>query len=116
MGSSFKVGDFSNEANGTLKNAYIQITSPSFGDVWYGGTTQNITWVSGNETGTYAEIELMDKYDNGIVVSTIASSTLNNGTYSWTVPLSLNDSYRIKVSSLDDLSVCSYSGFVSIMG
>ncbi|MBN1274608.1 MAG: PEGA domain-containing protein [Candidatus Aminicenantes bacterium] len=50
-------------------------------------------------------------FQGTILVETIASSTSNSGTYSWTVPktLSENKEYKIKVSCTDEPGICDES-------
>jgi len=90
----------------------IGVNSPYSGDTWYGGETNTITWNSEN-AGSLVKIEL---YRSGSYVSTITSSTSNDGSHSWTIPSSLttSSSYKIKITSISDSSVYEYSGYLTI--
>ena len=90
----------------------ITVTSPSSGDIWYEGNIYTIRWTS---TGSISNVKIQ-LYRGSSLVSTIASSTYNDGSYSWTVPTSLtpSTSYRIKISDASDPSVYDYSDYFTI--
>lgn len=76
----------------------ISVLSPNGGEVWWVGSSQTITWTSANNPGDNVKIEL---YRDATLVSTIVSSTLNDGSHPWTVPVSLisSDDHRIRIAS-----------------
>jgi hypothetical protein len=59
------------------------VTAPNGGENWPVGSTQTITWNSG-ETGS--NVTLRFSTDNGVNWATIIQSTANDGAYLWTVP------------------------------
>lgn len=74
-----------------------EVTYPTLANVaWSLGSTYNITWTG--FPGSYVKIEL---YRSSGLVSTITSSTANDGSYSYTVPTSLviDTYYYIKITS-----------------
>ncbi len=85
----------------------ITITSPDISDVWDIGSIQLITW---NSTGTITDVKI-ELYENSIFVMEITASTPNDGSYSWTVPVSLNESllYQIRVSDAVEALIEDYS-------
>ena len=96
----------------SIDERYIMVNSPYSGNKWYEGEAQTITWSSKN-AGNYVKIEL---YKSGTYVSTIISSTSNDGSYSWTAPSSLTSSsyYKIRITSTSISSVYDESSYFSI--
>ena len=79
--------------------ASITVISPNGREKWLKGTTQTITWTS--DLSGNVKIILL----NGRArVATIAASTPNTGSYSWTVPTNLADSnkYKVQITSVDN--------------
>ena len=90
---SFEITDNSGQAS-------ITITSPSSGTSWKKGTTYTITWTKSGNMNSRVKIRL---YQGNTKVLRIADSTANDGSYSWTVPGSLqNGQYRIRVKTIDN--------------
>jgi uncharacterized protein (TIGR02145 family) len=90
-----------------IKNIYIvpiniSVISPIGGEIWNGGHIHNITWNSSCITGN-VKIELVQ----GTNYSTIAPGVPNNGSWTWNISqnISNSDSYRIKISSINDTSI-----------
>jgi hypothetical protein len=77
----------------------IILTAPNGAENWIRGTTRTITWVSA--LGGNVKIEL---FNNGLLFSTIASSTPNDGSYDWAIPAdhTLGSGYRIRISNTED--------------
>lgn len=75
------------------------LTSPNGGESWMQGSTQVVTWASG--MGGNVKIEL---FKNGVLTSTIAASTANDGSHSWAIPSNqvLGANYRLRLTSLTD--------------
>jgi hypothetical protein len=92
----------------------IYTLSPAGGERWQQGTIQTISWTTVDGTmDDYVEIEL---YMNDYYDSTIVTSTINDGSYLWSVPTEQlpNSYYEIKVTSVTDSSVYDYSDYFSI--
>jgi M6 family metalloprotease-like protein len=82
----------------TVQSADMILTSPNGGEKWDRGTTQVITWLSG--IGGNVKIEL---FNNGVLSSTIAASTTNDGSHSWSIPTNQTpgSNYRIRITSVE---------------
>jgi len=101
--------------NSLADPGWITVSSPYEGETWYNGETYTITWDS-YDVGSYVDINLI--YDGWLSDDeyTIASYTLNDGSYEWTVP-SYQDSgyyYYIEIVSTYDSGVYGSSGYISI--
>ena len=85
----------------------IQVIKPDGSSAWNLGTTYSINWTT---TGTIANVKL-ELYLNNTFVLTIASSTPNDGHYSWLVlgTLGSSDLYQIKVSDVSKSAIYDYS-------
>ncbi len=81
-----------------VSSPWITVSSPNGGENWQAGTTQSITWSSGNSPGSYVDIYL---YKGGSQSSTIAPGTSNDGSHSWTIsPSQTADSdYTVVIAS-----------------
>jgi ribosomal protein S8E len=86
-GSDYKVrissgdepGIYNESDNFTIEAKSITVTEPTSSTIWTKGSSANITWTS---TGTISDVKI-DLYRGGYI-ETIASSTTNDGTYTWT--------------------------------
>ncbi len=78
----------------------ITVTNPHSGDTWYKGKTYEIRWTKSGNMNANVKIRLMR---GGTKILAITDSTANNGTYKWTIPISLpNGQYRIRVKTIDN--------------
>ena len=82
------------------------ITSPTSSSIYAGGSSQTITWTSGNITDAYGlgstPITLAYSVDGGSSWTTIASGLANNGSSTWTVPASTNiTNAKIRLTATD---------------
>lgn len=96
-------GTTANNANGkSLVIPYISVISPNGGEIWDKGTTHNINWKKEENVGPYVKIQL---YKGGILSNNISSYTPNNGSYNWTIPLSLEsgNDYKIRITSTSNV-------------
>ncbi len=90
---AFMIGDIS-----------ITVTEPINSTSWTKGQSADITWTS---TGTISDVKI-DLYKGGTFNQTIVSTTVNNGSYTWTeVDTSLVDGtdYKVRISSTSNSSV-----------
>jgi len=85
----------------------INVTSPISSEYWEANSMHTITWDS---TGSITNVKI-DLYENGVFVMELAGSTPNDGSFSWTVPIGLNDSvlYQIRVSDTEYAATEDYS-------
>ncbi len=80
------------DSSSTFKISNLALTSPNGGEQYQAGSTQNITWTSGNITN----VKLEYSSDAGTGWSTIISSTIAAaGTYSWAIPAGLASSQML---------------------
>ncbi|MFZ5433932.1 MAG: trypsin-like serine peptidase, partial [Calditrichota bacterium] len=91
------VSDVSN-ANFTIAERTITVTSPNGGEAWVDGTTHNITWTSQNVTGN-VNVELNRSYPGG-TWEVLAGGISNTGLYPWLVNLPVSSTARVRVSSV----------------
>jgi len=90
-----------------FKITYLRVTSPNGNENWLAGSSQNITWSAGSDI---ANVLLEFSTNNGTTWDSIASVT-NNGSYSWTVPVTTtngriritNTAYRTLLDSSDNV-------------
>ena len=78
----------------------LTVTSPSASSSWEVGTTQSITW---SKTGSLSDYVLIELYKGTAKVLDIATTTENDGAYSWTLPTTLaaGTDYTVKVTTSD---------------
>jgi len=74
--------------------AMLNVTSPNGGEIWFVGSSHNITWSS---QGLISNVKI--EYSiNGGSWSLITASTANTGTYPWTIPNTPSESSLVKIS------------------
>ncbi|MES2980779.1 MAG: MBG domain-containing protein [Verrucomicrobiota bacterium] len=80
----------------------IFLTAPNGGESWFAGTSNNINWSSG--IGGNVKIEL---FKGVSLVSTISSSTPNDGSLIWNIPSAqtLGNDYKIKITSIENPAI-----------
>jgi CSLREA domain-containing protein len=118
LGSDYKVkitsttnssySDWSDNSFSITAAPSITVTAPNGGEGWQQGTIQSITWFWGGDPGTHVRIEL---YKGGVLNRTIASSTANDGSYTWQIPgeQMAGSDYRIKITSTTNTSYFDWS-------
>jgi len=84
---------------GGTTDPIIIVSVPNTATTWYLEQTYTIGWSSANITGD-VKIELSDNS----VLSTLAASTPNDGSWDWTIPgnQALGNQFKVKISTLDD--------------
>jgi hypothetical protein len=84
------------DAEFSIFNPVISVTSPNGGEIWDIGTSNDITWT--DNTTENVKIEL---FKGGVFNSTIVASTPSDGTYNWTVPVVTQASdYTVVITSV----------------
>jgi uncharacterized protein (DUF1330 family) len=86
-----------NQSHCTTSN--ITVTSPNGGENWIEGEIHNITW---NPPGNICSVMIEYSVNNGATWSTINESTLNDGSYSWTVPNTPSTTCKVRISDAAD--------------
>jgi hypothetical protein len=107
--SSSEYGSYEIKASSYDSSTYrLNITAPAAGSSYSAGQTVTTTWTSGYNVGGTVDVFL---YNGSQVVSTLAVSQPNNGSFSWVVPSSLAaaSTYRVKVTSRVVTEVFGYS-------
>ena len=89
----------------------ITVTSPTTGNDWKKGTNQTITW-----TDNISDNVMIDLYQGASKLLTLSSSSPSNGTYPWTVPVTVTaaSDYKIKITSTADNNIYGYSNLFTI--
>ena len=78
------------------------VTAPNGGETWVSGSTHNITWTS---MGAIANVMIEYSADNGANWTTVIASTLNTGSYSWTVPYAASTQCLVRVSDASNAEI-----------
>jgi hypothetical protein len=93
------------DADFTIFNPAITLTSPNGAEIYETGSMQEITW-----NDNIAEDVKIELFKAGVFNSTIVSSTPSDGTYSWTVPSVTNASdYTVVITSTTTVTVTDVS-------
>jgi hypothetical protein len=73
----------------------VTVLVPNGGEVWWVGRTYNLTWTATNPNGPDSDLKIDLYYsgDSGKTWAKIATTTENDGIYSWRVPLYIGDYY-----------------------
>ena len=79
----------------------IALTSLTGGQVVTGGAATNITWTASDTNFGANPIQIEYSGDSGSSWTTIAASTANSGTYSWSVPSVDNATFRVRITATD---------------
>ncbi|MCK9426693.1 MAG: PQQ-binding-like beta-propeller repeat protein [Ignavibacteriaceae bacterium] len=85
-----------------LKRDKITITSPTGGENWEIGSSQNILWNSADVINVKLEYSTNEGVNWVLIVDSIPS---NIGSYSWTVPKTPSKMCKIRISSIEDPSI-----------
>jgi hypothetical protein len=78
----------------------ITIISPNGGEIFWIGTTQEITWTS---TGSVGNVRIQYSTNNGASWKNIVNSTANDGSYFWTVPNDPSTQCLVLIREASDL-------------
>ncbi|RPH95533.1 hypothetical protein EHM69_04130 [candidate division KSB1 bacterium] len=81
----------------------LTLTAPNGSEVWYTGTSNNITWTSQNLNGTIT-IRLKRDYPSG-TWDTLIAGTANDGLHAWTATTPATEYARIQIISDTQTSV-----------
>ena len=94
-------------------NCLITVTNPHSGDVWDEGSAQTISW---DHSGPCTDVKIEYSTNNGSSWMTVASSTANDGSYSWTVPevTSTQSDCKVRVTCTTDLNCTDMSDTFTI--
>ena len=76
------------------------VGSPDGGERWKAGTSQNIEWTATDNVGV-TSIDIEYSTDGGATYQTIATNTLNDGTYLWKIPDTPSGACKVLVIARD---------------
>ncbi|TAL67845.1 MAG: T9SS type A sorting domain-containing protein [Bacteroidetes bacterium] len=95
-----------------FQDSSIHITSPSGGELWQLGTTQNIYWTSSN----VREIKIEYSTNNGASWFTEKDSIpADNGIYPWLIPSKPSNQCKIKISAVENHNIKDISNIFTIV-
>jgi hypothetical protein len=88
--------------------ASITVQAPDGDEIWQRGRTKTIEWTSSGPVGSTVDIEL---YQGGVFFRSIATSTSNDGSFSWGIPTDIppDIDYDIKITDSTDAGVFDFS-------
>lgn len=97
----------------TLPASYISIKSPAKDSLWEMGFIKQIVWE--DNISENVKIELLKP---GSAPQDIVLSIASNGSYNWSIPESLSggNNYAIKISNVNNSSICDTSDYFEIFG
>jgi plastocyanin len=89
---------YTDTSNSNFIIAGINVISPNGGENWQHGTTNTIKWSYTGNPGLSVKIELLK---GGTLNRVITSSTPNDGSYSWAIPIgqTLGSDYKVRITS-----------------
>ncbi len=102
VGDSHGAARDSSDADFTITDPYITITSPNGGENWFWGLAYDILWNSG--AGGNVDISLNRDYPSGEWES-LFTDTPNDGVESWEVSAPATSNARIRIVSTHDPSI-----------
>jgi hypothetical protein len=76
--------------------SYITVTGPNGGENWQADSTYDITWTS---FGTTGNVRIEYSINNGRSWVQVTTSTVDDGSYSWTIPNTPSDSCFVRVKN-----------------
>jgi hypothetical protein len=87
-----------------LSNGTLSLVAPNGGEKWPRGKRRTIEWTSTGDPGSEVMLELLR---NGGVVTTIKSSTGNDGNHKWKIPqgLAAGTKYKVRITSTGDPNI-----------
>ncbi|HDY75246.1 MAG TPA: hypothetical protein ENH49_01850 [Candidatus Marinimicrobia bacterium] len=100
---------FTIERVGGGTNSGLTLNYPNGGEDFNFNNLVNITWLSTG--GVSSQVTLAYSTDNGGSYTTI-STTVNDGSYNWTIPAVESNQYLIKISDAQDLAIYDISNDV----
>ncbi len=85
------------DANFTIYNPNITVTSPNGGENWRIGKQKDITWTSNN----VVDVKIEYTINNGADWNTIIDTTpANAGSYTWTIPNNASANCKVRISDV----------------
>jgi hypothetical protein len=83
----------------TIATPVITVTAPNGGEQWVRGKTENITWTT---TGSFSNnLTIQYSTDSGVNWTDIATGEINDGTYSWDIPIGMQTGTQTRIKIFD---------------
>ena len=97
------------DAGGVVAHNSITLTSPTGGQTWTVGGSNNITWTT---SGTVSNVKIEYSTDGGFTYPNVitTSASASSGSYSWTVPNDPSTTARVRITDASDATVYDASG------
>ncbi len=76
----------------------IVVISPNGGENWEAGSSKEIAWTA---AGDIKNVTIEFSTDNGFTWGTVVLTTANDGGYNWTVPDTVSETCRVRVTAGD---------------
>ncbi len=87
------------DADFTISQPSLTLTSPNGGEIWSPATTQNITW---NSAGDISAVKLEYSVNAGGTWLAISASAPNSGTFAWLIPPVQTTVAMVRISDAAD--------------
>lgn len=92
-----------NDSSFAFKISNITVTSPNGGEQWQSGSSQNITWTSGNISNVKIEYSTNAGTDWATIIPSTAAAS---GSYNWNIPLGIGSSQMlVKISDASNTAI-----------
>jgi hypothetical protein len=78
----------------------VAVVTPNGGESWAAGSSQSVTWTATDASGVTGA-DLAYSTDNGSNWTSIATGEANDGTYTWTVPVTPSTTALVRVTAYD---------------
>jgi RHS repeat-associated protein len=85
-----------------IEQPAITVISPNGGEVWEAGSVYPVTWQS---SGDIDVVHIDYSIDNGLNWMSITPSTLNDGSYDWTVPDTPSETCLVRIKGSSDIII-----------
>ncbi|MBN2789171.1 MAG: hypothetical protein JXR69_03200 [Candidatus Delongbacteria bacterium] len=91
------ISDVSNSGFTITDSPFIQITTPNGGENWTVGTDQTIHW----QDNLFEDVKI-ELFRASTLEATISDSTASNGSFVWSIPLTIpvGSNYKVRITSI----------------
>jgi alpha-tubulin suppressor-like RCC1 family protein/Leucine-rich repeat (LRR) protein len=97
--SNVITGQTAQDYAATMIPSSITVTSPNGGESWVAGSTHDIAWSS---SGAVGDIRIRYSIDSGSTWTVVATTTANDGSYTWTIPATPSMTCLVEVGEASD--------------
>jgi RHS repeat-associated protein len=96
------LSDTSDGVFSIIEQPSLIVISPNGGELWEAGSVYPVTWQS---SGDIDVVHIEYSIDNGVNWMSITPSTLNDGSYDWTVPDTPSETCLVRVKGSTDVII-----------